>query len=201
VSWTTVSAASDYLAIFENHPLPAVDFGAPTQNTATFTLGRAQTGIRGIRLIGPEGGTASGGFLGAFELEALTGGAVGDGDGDGLVDTWELEHFPSLITTTAGADPDFDGITNLLEYAVGYDPNVPNPGFFAALEDSHLTVTIAKKPFIEYLVESGGAPDNLSFNPFETTVLINNQTTLKVRDNYPIGLATSRFIRVKVTGP
>ena len=29
-----------------------------------------QTGINGVRIIGTEGGTASGGFLGVFELAA-----------------------------------------------------------------------------------------------------------------------------------
>jgi hypothetical protein len=201
-NWETVSAASDYFTVFNNHPLPAVDFGAPTQNTATFTLGRAQAGIRGIRLIGPEGGTASGGFLGAFEFEALTGGPVGDSDGDGLVDSWELANFPALATTTALADPDSDGLVNLTEYAFGYDPKVPNVGLLATVEDSLLTVTITKKPFMQYLVESAGQPDNASFTFFDTVTLINDQTTLKVSDIFPIGFGTlKRFIRVKVTGP
>jgi hypothetical protein len=200
-NWTTVSAVSDYVTVFTNHPLPTVDFGDPTQNTATFMLGRAQTGIRGIRLIGPEGGTASGGFLGSFEFEALTGGPVGDSDADGLVDTWELDHFPSLITTSAADDPDFDGLINLTEYAFGFDPKVPNPGLTAVLEGNQLSVTIAKKPFVQYRVESAGQPDNASFNTFDTTILINDPTTLKVLDNFSTEFASKRFIRVQVTGP
>ena len=50
----------------------AVAFGEPTTATATFRLTPAQTNISGIRLIGDEGGTASGGFLGVFELAVLT---------------------------------------------------------------------------------------------------------------------------------
>jgi hypothetical protein len=52
--------------------LPAVPFGEPTSATATFRLTPPQTNINGIRLVGSEGGTASGGFLGVFELSVLT---------------------------------------------------------------------------------------------------------------------------------
>ncbi len=67
-TWTTVTHTSDYLVTFDGHPLPAVDFGAPTTATASFALDQPATGIDGIRIIGTEGGTASGGFLGVFEL-------------------------------------------------------------------------------------------------------------------------------------
>lgn len=67
-TWTDVAATSDYLKAFEGHPLPAVDYGDPTLATAKFELTKPQTGINGIRILGSEGGTASGGFLGVFEL-------------------------------------------------------------------------------------------------------------------------------------
>ena len=70
-TWTTVSHTSDYLAL-DGHPLPTVDFGPPTTATATFTLDEPATGINGIRIIGSEGGTASGGFIGVFELAVQT---------------------------------------------------------------------------------------------------------------------------------
>ena len=38
-----------------------------------------------------------------------------------------------------------------------------------------------------------------SFSVSSTTVLINNATTLKVRDNFLIGTSPPRFMRVKVT--
>jgi hypothetical protein len=203
LNWTTISAVSDYLTVFNNHPLPTVAFGNPTQNTATVMLGQAQTGIMGIRLIGPEGGTASGGFLGGFEFQALTGGPVADSDGDGLLDSWELANFPSLATTTALADPDNDGIVNLVEYGLGLDPNVPNNGALATtIEGDLLTVTITKKPFVQYLVESSADLNPLTFSFLDTTILINDPTTLKVCDNYPIGIGIpKRFIRVRVSGP
>ena len=38
-----------------------------------------------------------------------------------------------------------------------------------------------------------------AFSPASTTVLINDATTLKVRDNILMGTAPGRFLRVKVT--
>jgi hypothetical protein len=49
-----------------------VDYGPPTTGTAHFQLATPQAGIKGVRIIGSEGGTATGGFLGVFELAALS---------------------------------------------------------------------------------------------------------------------------------
>jgi len=68
VTWTTVAHTSDYLTALDGHPLPAVDFGAPTTAQAVFELAEPRSNIDGIRLLGSEGGTASAGFLGVFEL-------------------------------------------------------------------------------------------------------------------------------------
>jgi len=67
-NWSDVAATSDYLTALDGHPLPAEAFGAPTLATAHFQLVQPQTNINGIRIIGSEGGTASGGFLGVFDL-------------------------------------------------------------------------------------------------------------------------------------
>jgi len=75
ITWTNVTFTSDYPIALEGHPLPAMDFGAPTLATAHFQLTPPLTNISGIRVIGTEGGTASGGFLGVFELGVFTGDA------------------------------------------------------------------------------------------------------------------------------
>jgi hypothetical protein len=72
VSWTNVPFVSDYLSALDGHALPAVAFGEPTSATATFRLTPPLTNFNGIRLVGSEGGVASGGFLGVFELSVLT---------------------------------------------------------------------------------------------------------------------------------
>jgi hypothetical protein len=70
--WNDVTVTSDYLVAFDGHPLPAVAYDPPTLATAHFRLTTPQTGIKGVRIIGSEGGTATGGFLGVAELAALT---------------------------------------------------------------------------------------------------------------------------------
>ena len=63
-------------------------------------------------------------------------------------------------------------------------------------------MTITKQAGVTYEVQSAGSlltgqPD--SFSAGSTTVLTNNATTLKVRDNFPISTSPPRFMRVKVT--
>ena len=69
------------------------------------------------------------------------------------------------------------------------------------IEGGYLTMTLTKQPDVAYEVQSAGIllegqPD--SFSPASTTVLLNDATTLKVRDNTLIGTGPARFMRVKV---
>lgn len=67
--WTTVAHNSDYLDKFTGHLIGGGDQPNPSSQSATFILNEPQVGISGIRIIGPEGGTASNGFIGVFELQ------------------------------------------------------------------------------------------------------------------------------------
>ncbi len=128
-----------------------------------------------------------------------------DGDNDGLRDTWELLYWPDTIGHGPSDDFDHDGFTNLQELAFGLNPLVPDAsvGPKPVVESGYLTVTLTKQPWVTYEVQSAGSllsshPE--SFSPEMTTILINNSTTLKVRDNFLIGTQPSRFMRVKVIG-
>ena len=56
---------------------------------------------------------------------------TGDGDSDGLPDSWETEHGLDLASDDSGADPDGDNLSNLQEYKLGTDPKNGNSGFMA----------------------------------------------------------------------
>ena len=126
-----------------------------------------------------------------------------DTDGDGLRDSWELFYWPTLAGHAANDDFDKDGITELQELAFGLNPLVPDSGIQPkpVAEGGYLTITLTKQPWVAYEVQSAGSllpshPE--SFSPEMTTILINNNTTLKVRDNYLFGTQPSRYLRVKV---
>ena len=123
---------------------------------------------------------------------------------DGLLDGWEIAHFGTTTGHSALDDTDGDGRNELLELAFDTNPLVPDAAAVSApvIEGGFLTLTIAKHPGVTYEIQSAGIllpaqPD--SFSPAITTVLIDNATTLKVRDNMLIGTAPARFLRTKVT--
>lgn len=135
-----------------------------------------------------------------------------DNDNDGLPDWWERQFFGNdLSFSTATSSPANDGISNLLKYALGLNPlingnaAIPRP----VIESGFLTMTIAKPvgyPVvgITYVVESAGALSNPSpWSSATTTVLIDNGTTLKVRDNTSAtpSPGNKRVMRLKVTRP
>lgn len=62
-----------------------------------------------------------------------------DTDGDGLGDTWEIEHFGSIDLYDGDDDPDNDGYDNLWEYQHGTDPNNPDdPNYYISARNNAL---------------------------------------------------------------
>ncbi len=57
-------------------------------------------------------------------IDDLQGGI--DVDRDGLPDWWEMQKFGSLTAQTGNGDADGDGVSNLLEYQLGLNPNNPD---------------------------------------------------------------------------
>ena len=153
----------------------------------------------GVNTTPNEGSVASGA---AYVFTGF--GAGADGDNDGLLDSWELAYWPTATGHSALDDWDKDGYVELLELALGLNPTVSNPGGLPPLteEGGYLTMTITKQPGVTYQVQTAGTlvpaqPD--SFSTASTTVLINDATTLKVRDNFLISATPRRFIRAQVT--
>ena len=77
-----------------------------------------------LDLLGSEGGTASGGFIGVYELGVY---GFTDSDNDGIPDAWMVKYFghptgQASDKSLATDDPDSDGLTNLQEYKAGTNP-------------------------------------------------------------------------------
>ncbi|MBE7493500.1 MAG: hypothetical protein HS117_00990 [Verrucomicrobiaceae bacterium] len=127
-----------------------------------------------------------------------------DKDNDGLHDYWENSRFGTTVGHSSLNDHDKDGYPELLELALGLNPTLPDPAGLPGVtqEGGYLTMTITKQPGVTYQVQTAGTllsaqPD--SFSATSTTVLLDNATTLKVRDNFLMSTTARRFIRAVVT--
>lgn len=126
-----------------------------------------------------------------------------DADHDGLPDEWEHEHFGNTTARNATDDGDKDGVVELLEYAFDLDPNKPDNAEMPAakLEGGYLTITLSKQPGVTFHVETASSPASGSWSSSTTTVLVDNATTLTVRDNVVSSAADARFLHVRVSAP
>ena len=105
-----------------------------------------------------------------------------DGDGDGLQDWWEQVWWGSTAGHAALDDFDHDSIPELMEEAFGLNPKQSDTLPLAVNEDDYLTITITKHPGVTYEVQTAGTPYAPDFTSATTTVLVDDATTLKVRD-------------------
>jgi autotransporter-associated beta strand protein len=129
-----------------------------------------------------------------------------DANGNGILDTWEIEKFghANQGANPPDGDPEGDGLTNLMEYALDTDPlaATTNPIVHDLVPPGHeqfLRLTIPKNPAatnLTYIVETCGALNDWS--SANTTIEADTATQLIVRDNFTTATAARRFIRLKV---
>ncbi len=119
-NWNVAGHTSDYITVLTGHDIGGGQYPNPNTATTTFTLTQEVAGIKGIRLVGTDGGTAGNGFLGVFELTTRT--PVSDSDNDGMDDPWERINGLIVGTNDAAGDPDTDGLSNLEEFTAKTDP-------------------------------------------------------------------------------
>lgn len=104
-----------------------------------------------------------------------------DNSGNGLPDWWEALHGLDAYAPAAGADDDRDLLDNLLEYAFGGDPNVPDAAAvspFGTVRESdghsYMTLTFRRRtppaPLVYLLEEGNDAVVWNSVNPDLRTV-------------------------------
>lgn len=132
---------------------------------------------------------------------------------EGTWDFWQTGHFGADASNPliAGeqADPDQDGIPNLIEYACNTNPKGKDISpITQSLEDTgdekYLRLTVIKNPDatdLTYTFESSGDLSPPSWTNPDNTVIIESNTPAQMtgRDNKPLSSAATRFLRLKVT--
>lgn len=128
-----------------------------------------------------------------------------DANSNGILDSWETAQFgnSNAGANQPGDDADNDGLTNLMEYALGTNPMANTPGPAVDIEAiasaKYLRMIVNKNPQatnLTYTVETCGALDDWSTDNTEIEPGPDHQ--LIVRDTISIGASPRRFIRLRV---
>ena len=124
---------------------------------------------------------------------------------------WKQQVFGTDATNPAVAgdlaDPDHDGLTNLVEYAINSQPLDVASGKSSLVVD---TETAAGSKYLRLTVPKNSAATDATYtvqvssdlrtwDAASTVVESNTSTTLSVRDSVAFTSATRRFIRLQVT--
>lgn len=123
--------------------------------------------------------------------------------------TWRQLFFDTSTATGDAADhadPDHDGLQNLIEYALALDPKVSGTAAAALIADTtsgHLRLSVAKNPAATDLIYQVQVAADLSdwknAEGIDVVTEANTASSLIVRDTIPITGAPHRSIRLKVT--
>jgi hypothetical protein len=117
---------------------------------------------------------------------------------DQLPDEWELTHWGNTIFRSATADEDRDGLTNLMEYALGTNPRRHDSAGALPLvidADDRLSITLPKRPYVTPRAEVSA--DLKTWSAGE--VAREDETTITLRDVVSKDSAPARFLRVRAT--
>ena len=117
---------------------------------------------------------------------------------------WRYQNFGTVAGTGSAADdadPDGDGLSNLLEYALGTLPTQTSPSPWSpSTASGYLGLSIAKNAAAAGITWSAESSEDLTnWHPEQTVTLIDNATTFAVRDSVPVGVASRRFLRLRVS--
>lgn len=134
--------------------------------------------------------------------------ALVDTNANGILDTWEIAKFGSagVGEHPADGDPDGDGLSNLLEFALNTHPAEPNASpltlsIVTVGADQYLQLTAPKNPEAINLTFTIEVTDDLAGNSWSavpTVIVSETASELVVRDQQTIQSAPRRFMRLNV---
>ena len=200
--------------------------------TSTFTgtlISQADSAIRRVRVwnynsgVNGENNEGRNFYVNDFRVQevqslvVVTGDSVrivraSDGNGDGLPDWWQIDHWGSASDPDAapGADPDEDGFTNEQEYRLGTDPEDMDSGLILR----NGVVLSGQYPQINW-VSVGGRTYSLQvstnlldseggfvqFQEVTETAAEGAETNRSATHNLPLPASGARHYRVKLLSP
>ena len=170
--------------------------------TLTGTPGPGDVGLQSFAIRVTDIAAASAHATLEFQVVAAI---IADANGNGILDNWETTMFGSALPSgnPPTGDPDFDGLSNLLEFALNSHPLQAN-----ASPIIHDVEIIDGERYLRLTVPKNRAAANLTFsvetsNSAEewSTAIVESDTAdeLIVRDSVAQSAAPQRFIRLKVT--
>ena len=193
----------------------------PFGNNGTTTVGKSVNQTSNTAL-----NTLQGPITASSALSALTTGSdhlpvVADYLVTSPYQAWQLAHFTTAELGNAaisgdGADPDGDGVVNLLEYALNLDPRtagvggLPTSGTVAVNGSQYLTLTYTQVIAATDLVYTPQVSGDLAtWSAGSGNVVVVSTTnnadgatqTVVARDTTAMGSGAQRFMRLLVTRP
>ncbi len=193
--WTVTGAAPGAVAFLPN--------GSNAARMATARFSRAGTYLLRVIVTDPAGQSADS-TVSVVVDETFT--------------SWRHRHFtdaeldsPALEARRWGADadPDGDGVPNLLEYAFALDPltpsreGLPRPGMITVDGVEYLSITFHRNPEATDVTYTPQASSDLQTweSGMQQVGAPASDGSVTYRDARPAGDFDRRFMRVQVTGP
>lgn len=118
---------------------------------------------------------------------------------------WQQAKFganagnPAMADDTA--DSDFDGVDNLLEYAMNTDPLVASAQPVIGMEPGFLTITYRRNLVandVTYTIMEATTPSAWSVATVTEQILSDDGTTRVIKANVPVNRAPQKFLRLRV---
>jgi autotransporter-associated beta strand protein len=125
---------------------------------------------------------------------------------------WQMKHFGSTSSGAAAAtaDPDRDGMTNLMEFALGLNPASASSNPIQCdlgTTDGHtyLQLSVPRDPAATgVLIEGLSAGTLMDTNAWSTETTVNESNEpnfFRVRDLYPVEANKQRFLKLRFSTP